>query len=450
MSDEQVRTEGEPFPIDGTLDLHTFRPEEIGSLIPDYLELCRERGIFEVRIVHGKGTGALRRGVHALLERLDGVKAYSLAPQGRGEWGATLVELSTDTRTADALNSQRQHSGSSPDNDLMKSREAAQGRPGVPKKEERTGHSGRGRIRGTLAFLHVVINTLVWGIPLILVALIKAAVPVPPLRRACSALVTWMATTWVALNGLAVDYLIGARIESDGLETLDPHASCLVTANHQSWTDIVILQRIFHRRIPFLRFFIKQELIWVPVLGLAWWGLDFPFMKRYSREYLEKHPEKRGADMEETRRACARLRDVDLSITNFLEGTRFTPGKHERQASPYRHLLQPRSGGVGFALHALPEKLDRVVDATIVYHGFEPGHAPTIWDFLCGRAQRIEVKVEEYAIPADLRGRDYSEDDEYRRALGQWLGGIWERKDAFLERSLNPRAAANPDLAERG
>lgn len=449
MSDEQVSTGAEPFPIDGTLDLHTFRPEDIGSLIPDYLELCRERGIVEVRIVHGKGTGALRRGVHALLDRLDGVESYSLAPQGRGEWGATVVELRIERAPAEAGASERARRASHPGN-ASEQPAGDRRRPQTPKTDEEGKRSRGGRIRGTLAFIHVVLNTLVWGIPLILVALIKAAVPVPPLRRACSTLVTWMATTWVALNGLAVDHVIGARIESDGLEDLDVHASCLVTANHQSWTDIVILQRIFHRRIPFLRFFIKQELIWVPVLGLAWWGLDFPFMKRYSGEYLARHPEKRGADMEETRRACARLSDVELSITNFLEGTRFTAGKHERQGSPYKHLLQPRSGGVGFALHALPEKLDRLVDATIVYHGFEPGYRPTIWDFLCGRARRIEVKVAQYAIPHHLRGRDYSQDEDYRQALGRWLAGIWEQKDAFLELRMNSGTGADHDLTARG
>lgn len=79
-------------PIDGTLDLHTFRPSDLGSLIPDYIDACREKGIHELRIIHGKGTGALRRGVHALLERNPHVKSYSLAGDRSG-WGATLVEL---------------------------------------------------------------------------------------------------------------------------------------------------------------------------------------------------------------------------------------------------------------------------------------------------------------------------------------------------------------------
>lgn len=80
-------------PIDGILDLHAFRPADIGTLIPDYLEECRNRGITEVRLVHGKGTGTLRRSVHALLARLDLVQHYRLADESGGSWGATLVVL---------------------------------------------------------------------------------------------------------------------------------------------------------------------------------------------------------------------------------------------------------------------------------------------------------------------------------------------------------------------
>lgn len=83
-------------PIDGTLDLHAFRPGEVKDLIPDYLGVCRERGIYAVRIIHGKGTGTLRRTVHAILERLEVVASFRLAGEDAGGWGATLVELRRD------------------------------------------------------------------------------------------------------------------------------------------------------------------------------------------------------------------------------------------------------------------------------------------------------------------------------------------------------------------
>lgn len=80
-------------PIDGTLDLHTFHPREVKELVPDYLAACQEKGILQVRIIHGKGTGALRRTVHAVLDRLPIVASFRLGGEGGGEWGATICLL---------------------------------------------------------------------------------------------------------------------------------------------------------------------------------------------------------------------------------------------------------------------------------------------------------------------------------------------------------------------
>lgn len=80
-------------PIDGVLDLHTFRPADVKDLVPDYLAACREKGILRVRIIHGKGIGALRQTVHAILSRLPEVASFNLAGELSGSWGATIVHL---------------------------------------------------------------------------------------------------------------------------------------------------------------------------------------------------------------------------------------------------------------------------------------------------------------------------------------------------------------------
>ena len=90
--------ESTTIPIDGVLDLHTFRPSDIGKLVPAYVEACQEAGIYEVRIIHGKGSGSLRRSVHAVLSRLESVAAFHTAGEERGGWGATIVRLKTGTK----------------------------------------------------------------------------------------------------------------------------------------------------------------------------------------------------------------------------------------------------------------------------------------------------------------------------------------------------------------
>jgi len=95
MHQKNIDGDSEPVEIliDGTLDLHTFNPREVKKLLPHYLETCKERGILEIRIIHGKGTGVLREIVHAILDRLPGVASYKLAGGDAGGWGATLVKL---------------------------------------------------------------------------------------------------------------------------------------------------------------------------------------------------------------------------------------------------------------------------------------------------------------------------------------------------------------------
>src|SRR4029078_4538077 len=120
-------------------------------------------------------------------------------------------------------------------------------------------------------------------------------------------------------------------------------------------------------------------------------------MKRYSPATLERHPELRGKDLETTRRVCARVRGVPVSILNFLEGTRYTPEKHAAQQSPYRHLLRPKAGGFAFVLASIGDQLKAMLDVTIVY----PQGRPTFWNFLCGRIPLIVVHVEEKEIPVE-------------------------------------------------
>ncbi len=292
-------------------------------------------------------------------------------------------------------------------------------------------------LRAGLAGLLVVLNTLLHCSVLFVVSLIKVLLPLAPLRRVLSRLLILIAESWIACNSRVFDLFARTRWDIRGLEQLSYERSYLVLANHQSWVDIPVLQKVFNKRIPFQRFFLKSQLIWVPMLGIAWWALDFPFMKRYSREQIERRPELRGTDIAATRRACEKFRAMPVSVMNFVEGTRFTDAKHARQASGYRHLLRPKSGGVAFVLDAMGDALHAMLDVTIVY----PLGRPTLVDLLAGRVRRIEVRVRERPIPDAMLGGDYEGDPEYRERFQQWINGIWTEKDAEVAalKAADPR-----------
>ena len=285
-----------------------------------------------------------------------------------------------------------------------------------------------GPIRGALASLLFILNTVCLCTLFYMIMLIKLIIPQPGWRQFHSRLLIRVANTWIDINNGIID--LTQRIEWDvqGLDGLRLDQWYIVGSNHQSWVDIVVLQRVFNHRIPFLKFFIKQQLIWMPLLGGVWWGLDFPFMKRHSAANLAAHPEDRDRDWETTRRVCARFHSFPTTILNFLEGTRFRPDKHARQQSPYRYLLRPKVGGLAFVLEALPQRLHTFIDVTLVY----PDGRSTFLDLLIGRIRRVIVRVRTLPIPAELLGGDYRNDPQFRDAMQQWIGQIWTDKDQLI------------------
>ena len=290
-------------------------------------------------------------------------------------------------------------------------------------------------LRGTFIFSLLTLNTVVWVTPLLLLALIKLLVPVAGFRRALTRVLMAIAENWISVNRVVLagsgsfDWILPANI------TLKRDGWYLVLSNHQTWVDIVVLQSVFNRRIPLLKFFIKQELVWFPLLGLGWWALDLPFMKRYSPSYLARHPEKKGKDLEATRRACEKFRHTPTSVINFVEGTRFSEAKRDSRGSPYRHLLKPRAGGVAIALSSMGELFDAVLDVTIIY----PDGPPEFWAMCFGDRVRAEIDVVSIPLESRLIEGDYEGDRGYRRDVHRWLSDVWDAKDERMEARLAER-----------
>ena len=292
-------------------------------------------------------------------------------------------------------------------------------------------------IRGVLRGIQVVMITVFWGIPLFAVTLVKVVMPRRAWRDRCTDGVTWVASRWLEGILAACERTGPIRWELSGLEGLRLDARYMIISNHKSWVDIIAIERALYGHIPFIAFFLKQQLIWLPIVGQACWALDFPFMKRHSPEYLRKHPEARADDLETTRRACRRFAHKPVSILNFVEGTRFTPAKQAHQGSPYRHLLKPKTGGIAFALTAMGNIFHAMLDVTVAY----PERIPTMWDLLCGRVRHVVVHVRQRQVPAEFFTGDYLGDDDYRARFQAWVHNLWQEKDDLMERLLAANGA---------
>ncbi len=310
----------------------------------------------------------------------------------------------------------------------------------APPKSNRMFRRAPPVIRGVIAATLLGLNTLFWCGILFGLALVKLLVPAKGFRAAIDGALNEVATRWVSGNGVWMRATQRTQWDVAGFDDLAYGGWYLVSCNHQSWVDILVLQHLLNRRIPMLKFFLKRRLIYVPVMGLAWWALDFPFMRRHSDAHLRAHPEQRFDDLNASRRACQKFARVPTSVMNFAEGTRFTLVKHRAQRSPYRHLLKPKAGAMALALDVLGNRFDSLLDLTIVY----PDGVPTFWQFLCGNVRSIIVRGRRIAIPRELLRGDYVHDAPYRKRFQRWLRQLWEDKDRRIDELIGTVPAPPP------
>jgi 1-acyl-sn-glycerol-3-phosphate acyltransferase len=287
--------------------------------------------------------------------------------------------------------------------------------------------------KGCTALLAITVNTIVLTLLLCILAIPKWLAPTEAIRGFFRRELAKIAETWISVNNFILSLYRKPEWDVEIPPHLDRKGCYLVSCNHRSWVDILVLQRCFNRRLPLLRFFLKRELIRVPFLGMAWWALDFPFMRRDSKAELARRPGLKGRDLENARKACEKFRDIPVAMMNFPEGTRFSVAKRDKGRSPFQNLLLPRIGGMGQVLYALGDQLDALIDVTIVYPQTDPGaRAPTFWDLLTGRIPQVVARAVERKLPADLLGRDFRADPQFRRDLEAWMMRMWEEKDALI------------------
>lgn len=283
-------------------------------------------------------------------------------------------------------------------------------------------------IFGAIAIVVLITSTALCFIPILFVGVFKL-IPNRNWQTHCTKAVDGVVTLWIMINNGYLSSTQNVEWQVQGLPNVKKKDWYLIVANHQSWLDIVVLQRIFNRKIPVMKFFVKSQLKWIPLLGFSWWAMGCPFMKRYSAKYLKKYPHKKGKDLQATQKACNIFKKMPVSITNFVEGSRFSASKKELQQSPYKHLLKPRAGGIAFILNSMGQQINTLLDVTIIY----PENRNSLWDFLCHRINKIKIIVNAVHIPKKFINSDYFQDVAIQQEFRNWLNDHWQKKDQLIE-----------------
>lgn len=238
---------------------------------------------------------------------------------------------------------------------------------------------------------------------------------------------------WILLSNFLIDHVMRVKVIVDGLENLSVHKWYLVISNHISATDTVILAKIFNKKIPPPRFFMKSELVWMaPFIGIACFLMEFPCLKRYSKQKLEKNPALKKHDIKVLEKLGQHFKNIPVSIFTFAEGTRVTQKKIEQQHSPYRHLLKPKAGGILMALSTMGKQLSCILDVSIVY----PEKSYSFWDFLCGRVKKILIHVNKIHLSEEFL-KNASDNPMFRANIQEWVNQVWAKKDESIERMLS-------------
>lgn len=289
-------------------------------------------------------------------------------------------------------------------------------------------------LRGVIALILVVLWLIVCFAGFFPVSLLKILIPYRPVQHIVTNILLGFVWLWIGFVNIMGRWVSGIEFDVQGLEGIDKKGRYFILANHSAWTDIIILFHLYHGRMPFPRWFMKRELIWIPMIGYVCWAVDMPFMYRVTPEKIRKNPKLKGKDMEITRRKCARFRGRPIVVTNYLEGTRFSKEKHARQRSPYRHLLMPKYGGAAFALNAMGDQLDGIIDLTTV---FSPGDPPSGLNYMFGRIRRVTVRARILPVPMHILSRNLQEDEQARAEFRNWVNEIWAYKDQQIEELRN-------------
>ncbi|MDB4042671.1 acetyltransferase [Gammaproteobacteria bacterium] len=280
---------------------------------------------------------------------------------------------------------------------------------------------------GILTFFAILI-ILTFAVTLLTTVNIPRIIPNKNLKVLLGSLSNTMGSATVASITAALRILHKLEWDFQIPEDVNTDTWYIAMSNHQSWADIFILLAAGHKKIPLLKFFMKKELQWIPIIYLVHKTIDMPFLNRHSRAQIQANPELKKIDFENAKIAAKRFSRNPSTAFSFAEGTRFTLQKHAAQESPYSNLLKPKVGALAIALSGMPQ-VNTLVDFTVMYSS----EKRSTWDFLCGDLSKAKVVAKTYALPENLKNRSFEEEHDFRKSFQIFVDAIWLEKQQTIK-----------------
>lgn len=258
----------------------------------------------------------------------------------------------------------------------------------------------------TASLTAITLNLTFWMIPLLLVSVARITLPFAYIRHCCNMGIEAIYRSAAAFDSWWIKHVLGIHLDIQG-ELPRRDRNLIIICNHRSWFDILVLHSAIIRHSPIIRFLIKHQLVYVPILGWICLALDFP------RLYRAPDPEHRARDHRAIADATSSLNDYPTALLSFAEGTRYTPEKHKAQQSPWPHLLKPKPGGLRIMLEHAEDSA--ILDITLVY----PQEDITFWMCLAGTLPYVKVYLD-YFEPGDIED------------AAEWLAQRWWVKESLI------------------
>jgi 1-acyl-sn-glycerol-3-phosphate acyltransferase len=284
-------------------------------------------------------------------------------------------------------------------------------------------------VRAALVLAYIACNLTFWIIPVLVLVVFKWLVPISSVQIGIYEMMAWIYRAAVQMNSWILFQGLKIQLDLTGINQSCAGDFYLAICNHQSWSDIFILQHLLNRKTPVMKFLVKKELIYLPVVGLICWAYDFPFLNRGKQSPKSSVKLDSKNDSQTLNKSLAQFLRSSATIMNFAEGTRFSPLKAKRQKSPYRHLLKPKAGGLIAIYKMMGQELAAVLDFTIVYDAPKPN----FWRFIGGRIMRVKVHLDT-VLSDELKETFGLPETNFTQARAiEWINQRWEQKDRKIE-----------------